>query len=121
KAMNGGGLETVLTATHKYNASMLVKSTLEEFGTKYNIEYEYDDNGVLVKKIEEPSSKDEKTTTTTYKYEKGKVVEEQEFEGKSKSAANSTKYEYNDLGEVVKLSHYRDGEIHSEIDYVYLK
>ena len=31
------------------------------------------------------------------------------------------KYEYNSLGELTKLSHYRDGEIHSEIDYVYLK
>ncbi|MBN4071230.1 hypothetical protein JYT72_01845, partial [Crocinitomix catalasitica] len=120
---NHGPLKTEIVEEFKYDDGIdkVIKSNLVEYGSKYVVEYEYDDGGNLVKEILTPGSKDEEVITTSYIYENGNLVLEVEVEGKSKVPSDEAKYEYDDRGAVIRSTHYRDGKLHAEIDYVYFE
>ena len=83
--------------------------------------YEYDSNGQMTKEVVTPKEKGEDVITTTFVYENGKLMSKTEITGKSKVPSDEAKYKYDDRGELIQSAHYRDGKIHSEIDYVYFE
>ncbi len=117
-----GPLKVVLIEEYEYKGgNQPVKMKLTEYGSIYNVEYEYDANGSLISETQTPDAKDEEIYTTQYSYEGGKIASKIVYEGKSEEPYDKATYKYDDRGELLQSAHFKHGVITSEIDYVYFE
>ena len=114
--------KTVLLEEYEYGDNgKQSKLHLEELGAVYDITYEYDAAGNLIKEVSKPAAKDEETVTTKYEYnDKGWLIKKSHFYGKSKEAHDETVYEYDEWGEMLASMRSKKGVLTTEVRYVYL-
>lgn len=115
------GTKIILEETFEYDdKGRLIKEVEIEEGEKMTITYEYDASGHLIKETYDPDAKGEEMSRIEYTYDGDKLVKILEFEGKkSTTPTDETRLTYDDRGEVIKKSDYRDGKVHAEVEYVY--
>lgn len=113
--------KTAMLEEFTYTDGKLTQLNLEEMGLKYEITYEYDPKGNLIKEISKPAAKDEEVVTTVYEYnDKGWLMKKAHYEGKSKEAHDETVYEYDEWGELLASLRSKQGVLTTEVRYVYL-
>lgn len=117
-----GPVATQITEEFKYGGDGKISEVhMVDYGAEYVVTYEYDAEGRVAKEIQTPKAKDDDVITLEFTYKNGLLISEIEHDGKNKEAADEARYEYDEHGELIKASHYRHGEIHSEIDYMYFE
>lgn len=117
-----GTLKVYVVEEYVYNAAgKAEKMDVVDYGSQYSIAYEYDDAGNVTKELMTTKEKGEENTRTEYLYEDGKLMQMLEYEGKAKEPTDKTTYAYDDRGELLQSADYREGKLHSEVDYVYFE